>query len=80
LSRFLHEALADSPAVALIDSGSPPRRAARRGSALAQAADACPGGESYRLAADVEVVSLVSAAALVAGANGVSGLPISQHP
>jgi len=28
----------------------------------------------------VEVVSLVSAAALVAGANGVSGLPISQHP
>jgi len=28
----------------------------------------------------VEVVSLVTAAALVDGANGVSGLPISQHP
>ncbi|MBL8423395.1 MAG: hypothetical protein JNK06_07860 [Candidatus Accumulibacter phosphatis] len=39
-----------------------------------------PGGESYRLAADVQVVSLVTAAALVAGHIGASGLPISQHP
>ena len=38
------------------------------------------GGESYRLAADMEVVSLVTAAALVAGYNSPSGLPISRHP
>lgn len=39
-----------------------------------------PGGESYRLAADIEVVGLVTAAALVAGYNGASGLPISPDP